>query len=219
MKSRKASVGISDADFERVKQRAARGACLLGLRFTADLAVPPERFRAGFWATPPTPWTDGEHPESLLLRKEIGAFLRGEIEKLPPNQRAVVLLRDVEGCTRAVNGGFEGLERRSLYFRLALEALEARSSDPEMSEEVLRLLRARHETRASQLPASLDPDGREVTAAGAGLTRELIGIERRCIHTLLRNGQITDETRRRIERDLDLEEASLANREFRKIPL
>jgi len=88
-----------------------------------------------------------------------------------------------------------------------------------MSEEVLKLLRARHETRASQLPASLDTEGREVTAVGAGLTRELIGIERRCIHTLLRNGQITDETRRRIERDLDLEEASLANREFRRIPL
>ena len=31
---------------------------------------------------------------------------------------------------------------------------------------------------------------------------------------LLRDGQITDETRRRIEHDLDLEEASLANREY-----
>jgi monovalent cation/hydrogen antiporter len=101
----------------------------------------------------------------------------------------------------------------------ALEALEARSSDPEMSEEVMKLLRARHETRASQLPDSLDPDGRQVTAAGARLTRELIGIERRCIHTLLRNGQITDETRRRIERDLDLEEASLSNRQYLKAPL
>jgi monovalent cation/hydrogen antiporter len=36
---------------------------------------------------------------------------------------------------------------------------------------------------------------------------------------LLRNGKITDESRRRIERDLDLEEASLANREYHKIPL
>jgi dienelactone hydrolase len=41
---RKASVGISDADFDRVKERAAQGACVLGLRFTADPAVPPERF-------------------------------------------------------------------------------------------------------------------------------------------------------------------------------
>jgi len=40
----KAAVGISDADFERVKDRAAQGACALGLRFSADPAVPPERF-------------------------------------------------------------------------------------------------------------------------------------------------------------------------------
>ena len=55
--------------------------------------------------------------------------------------------------------------------------------------------------------------------AGTALTRELIASERVFIHALLRDGKITDETRRRIERDLDLEEASLSNREFRKIPL
>jgi len=43
----------------------------------------------------------------------------------------------------------------------------------------------------------------------------LIKAEREFIHCLLRDGRITDETRRRIERDLDLEEASLANREYR----
>jgi CPA1 family monovalent cation:H+ antiporter len=36
---------------------------------------------------------------------------------------------------------------------------------------------------------------------------------------MLRDGKITDEVRRRIERDLDLEEASLANREYRAMPL
>jgi CPA1 family monovalent cation:H+ antiporter len=91
------------------------------------------------------------------------------------------------------------------------------TDDPKMSEEVLRLLRARHETRSSQLPDS--PEAHEITMLGAQLTRDLIGIERKCIHTLLRNGRITDEARRRIERDLDLEEAGIANREYRKIPL
>lgn len=43
-KRRKAAVGISDADFERVKERARQGACVLGMRFTKDPAVPPERF-------------------------------------------------------------------------------------------------------------------------------------------------------------------------------
>jgi CPA1 family monovalent cation:H+ antiporter len=58
-----------------------------------------------------------------------------------------------------------------------------------------------------------------VSAAGIDLTRELIAEERKFIHVLLRDGKITDETRRRIERDLDLEEASLANREYRATPL
>jgi dienelactone hydrolase len=43
-KKRKAAVGISSPDFERVKDRAAEGACVLGLRFSADPAVPPQRF-------------------------------------------------------------------------------------------------------------------------------------------------------------------------------
>jgi len=46
----------------------------------------------------------------------------------------------------------------------------------------------------------------------------LIAAERKFIHGLLREGRITDETRRRIERDLDLEEASLANQEYRRLP-
>jgi monovalent cation/hydrogen antiporter len=101
----------------------------------------------------------------------------------------------------------------------ALKSLEAITDDRELSHEVIKLLRARHEIRVTQLPDSLDPDAREVSATGAALTRELIAVERKFIHVLLRDGKITDETRRRIERDLDLEEASLANREFRKMPL
>jgi len=38
--------GVSDADLDRVKERAAAGACLLGLRFTADPAVRAERFQS-----------------------------------------------------------------------------------------------------------------------------------------------------------------------------
>jgi monovalent cation/hydrogen antiporter len=99
---------------------------------------------------------------------------------------------------------------------VALKSLDAITDDRELSGEVVRLLRARHETRANQLPDSLDPDADDVSAAGTALTRELISAERKFIHVLLRDGKITDEIRRRIERDLDLEEASLANREYRR---
>ena len=101
---------------------------------------------------------------------------------------------------------------------VALKSLDAITDDRELSDEVVKLLRARHETRSNQLPESLDPDG-DASAAGIGLTRELIAVERKFIHVLLRDGKITDEIRRRIERDLDLEEASLANREYRMLPL
>jgi Na+/H+ antiporter len=101
----------------------------------------------------------------------------------------------------------------------ALKSLDSITDDRELSDEVVKLLRSRHEIRANQLPDALDPDARDVTAAGTALTRELIATERKFIHVLLRDGKITDETRRRIERDLDLEEASLSNREFRRIPL
>ena len=101
----------------------------------------------------------------------------------------------------------------------ALKSLDAITDDRELSDEVVKLLRARHETRANQLPDSLDPDKHDVSTTGTALTRELISAERKFIHVLLRDGKITDEIRRRIERDLDLEEASLANREYRKAPL
>jgi len=101
----------------------------------------------------------------------------------------------------------------------ALKSLDAITDDRELSDEVVKLLRARHETRVNQLPDSLDPDAHDISTAGTALTRELISAERKFIHVLLRDGKITDEIRRRIERDLDLEEASLANREYRKAPL
>lgn len=58
--------------------------------------VEPERFAAsGFWCVPPRRWDDA--PESLLLRKEMRGVIDRELERLPPTQRTVVVLRDVEG--------------------------------------------------------------------------------------------------------------------------
>jgi dienelactone hydrolase len=65
-RARQAAVGISDADLERVKERAASGACVLGLRFTNDPFVPAARFET--------------------LRRELGdAFVAVEIDSSPGN--------------------------------------------------------------------------------------------------------------------------------------
>ncbi len=43
-KARRRDVALSPADLARVQERAAGGACVLGLRFTGDKTSPPERF-------------------------------------------------------------------------------------------------------------------------------------------------------------------------------
>src|SRR5262249_25484102 len=67
------------------------------------------------------------------------------------------------------------------------------------------LMRARHQDRVGRLPRS-PSDGLETASAIAELRSDLIAAEREFIYRLLREGKITDEARRRIERELDLEE-------------
>ena len=62
-------------------------------------AVEPDRFLdsehprwPGHWAARPEPW-----PEERLLADETRAVVEQAIERLPPAQRAVISLRDVEG--------------------------------------------------------------------------------------------------------------------------
>jgi len=58
--------------------------------------IEPSRFNAeGHWSRPPTDW--GKNPEDRLLRSDVLNAIRDAIETLPPVQRSVVLLRDVEG--------------------------------------------------------------------------------------------------------------------------
>jgi dienelactone hydrolase len=69
-KRRKAAVGVSDADLERLKKRTAEGACLLGLRFSADAYAPSERFET--------------------LRRELGdAFIAVEIDSSRGNPHGI----------------------------------------------------------------------------------------------------------------------------------
>ena len=62
--------------------------------------VDPDRFRPpgdewpGHWATPPRHW---DLPESALLSHEVRVRLRAALDALPPRQRTVVHLRDVQG--------------------------------------------------------------------------------------------------------------------------
>jgi RNA polymerase sigma-70 factor (ECF subfamily) len=68
-----------------------------------EASVDPSRFLGsdhprwpGHWASPPEAWADEK-----VAARETTAFIADEIERLPPVQRQVVTLRDVEGWSSA----------------------------------------------------------------------------------------------------------------------
>ena len=66
-----------------------------------EAAVEPERFTSrGSWCALPGGWDD-DTPEKVLLRGEVRALIEKTMADLPPSQRAVITLRDVEGLDAA----------------------------------------------------------------------------------------------------------------------
>jgi RNA polymerase sigma-70 factor (ECF subfamily) len=89
----------------RARTRAVRdGRTLLFSDMARDAgddepAVDPSRFNAsGYWHEPPRPWDDLS-PERLAASGQIRAHFDRVLDELPDAQRAVVVLRDVEGCS------------------------------------------------------------------------------------------------------------------------
>jgi CPA1 family monovalent cation:H+ antiporter len=103
------------------------------------------------------------------------------------------------------------LAARRQTAELARQRLEEISRERKLPEDNLALIRARYDSRLALLPHSHN-DGFEIAKLRADLRMELIAEERLLIHQLLRQGKISDETRRRIERDLDLEESAFRTR-------
>ena len=68
-----------------------------------EATVPADRFLGrgerfpGHWAVPPASWAGV--PEERLLATETMELIRREVERLPPSQRAVLTLRDIEGLS------------------------------------------------------------------------------------------------------------------------
>lgn len=84
----------------RAKTRAQREGRYVPLSTLDDLdaepSASPERFDpTGHWANAPQSWD--EVPEDRLLSEETRALIQEAIDALPPNQREVITLRDIEG--------------------------------------------------------------------------------------------------------------------------
>ncbi|HSL78710.1 MAG TPA: Na+/H+ antiporter [Pseudolabrys sp.] len=103
------------------------------------------------------------------------------------------------------------LEARTSALEAVEKRLEKLIQERELPDEVIALLRTRNRSRRQILPSNM-ADGLNYMRQSAALKKELIDAERDFIYQLLRDGKIADEARRRIEYELDLEEAGVANR-------
>ncbi|MGE0223868.1 MAG: RNA polymerase sigma factor [Acetobacteraceae bacterium] len=87
----------------RARTRAGREKRLVGLPLVLDGAAPGERaapseaFKAdGHWVDPPRLW-DEISPERIVGGRQLWDHVQDAIERLPAGQRAVIILRDMEG--------------------------------------------------------------------------------------------------------------------------
>ncbi len=120
----------------------------------------------------------------------------------------------------AFAGHRERQEERNQEFRARKRALEAAigelerlSTERQAPETVVRPIRTTHANRLKLVDARNDGDARhrKLVDLGDDIEFLLIEAERDSINDLYRNGELKDEPRRRIERELDLRDAHLAN--------
>jgi Na+/H+ antiporter len=103
------------------------------------------------------------------------------------------------------------LRARQAALKVVTKRLETLIKRCDLPEEAIAHLRTRNQSRLQVLPQNLT-ESLDYMRETARIKAELIEAERDFIYQLLRDGKITDEARRRVEYELDLEEASVANR-------
>jgi CPA1 family monovalent cation:H+ antiporter len=103
------------------------------------------------------------------------------------------------------------LKARQAALKEVRQRLDKIIKEHDLPDDAIEHLRTRNQSRLQILPTNLTEDLDHMRQT-AKIKAELIEAERDFIYQLLRDGKITDEARRRIEYELDLEEAGVANR-------
>jgi Na+/H+ antiporter len=120
-------------------------------------------------------------------------------------------LLDLEDDSRAAEN--EEIKARIHAAEAALARLEELMNEEWVREDTAERLRALYDFRRSRFRAQYDDDDdgliEQRSTDYRRLMRELIDSERAAVRALRREGRISDDVMRRVERDLDLEEARL----------
>jgi CPA1 family monovalent cation:H+ antiporter len=128
---------------------------------------------------------------------------------LPAVVRALGLTRERESEHRREHEA--ELAARWEALELARRYIDDLAANRHVPPDVVATLRSQQDYRTGRMPRSLS-DGVEAAHLAADLRSALIANERELIYQMLTEGRITDESRRRIERELDLEEAIIASK-------
>jgi len=107
----------------------------------------------------------------------------------------------------------EEFQAREAAIAAAAQRLDALAADAEVPAEIITRLRAHHRYRMEQIRmrnCASTPERKRI-AQGDAFELELIATERDLINAQYRTGALKDETRRRLEHELDLRDAQLAS--------
>src|SRR5579871_3617717 len=117
------------------------------------------------------------------------------------------------GRRERVEEGHEEFQARRQSIEAAMAELDQLAAERQAPEPVVRPIRAAHVTRLKLVDARNDGDARHrrLVDLGDEIELALIEAERDRVNDLYRDGKLKDDPRRRIERELDLRDAHLAN--------
>ncbi|HYM02420.1 MAG TPA: Na+/H+ antiporter [Stellaceae bacterium] len=106
-------------------------------------------------------------------------------------------------------------EARRRSIEATLERLDQLADERKLPPEVVQPLRSHHRDRLRQVVHRSDGDDghRALSALHDEIELVLLEAERQSVNDCFRAGKLTDEARRRIERDLDLREAHIGNQQ------
>jgi monovalent cation/hydrogen antiporter len=137
--------------------------------------------------------------------------LVGEGLTLPAVTRALGLANAGRRERQAEREEEYKVRRRAI--EAAIERLDALAESRKLPEAVVGPIRAHHRNRLQDVEHRKDGDEhhKRLAVLGDDLELSLIEAERELVNNLYRAGELKDEGRRRIERDLDLRDTILAN--------
>ena len=147
----------------------------------------------------------------VLTFSVILVTLVGQGLLLPAVIRALGLAR--AGSREHAEDRREEADARHLAIEAAIARLEELAAERQLPQEIIHPLHAGHRDRLRNVEHRNhgDADRRQLIQHHDEIELQLIAAERNTINDLYRDGQLKDEARRRIERELDLREANLAN--------